>query len=272
MAAIPKPIPHLGLYPYSLAAEAIANANGLDDNSETALRHEMAAAILAGELQSRVEATGGPSDIPSSYVCVKDTNTWLSANEYPYLWIEDGSSGTNKNNIFQKMENLSPEEITITFVGVKSDTGMGNNMAVISARGIKKRVPLAALSFVDGRKGGVLDSQGTLLLAMTKKNKSLPSANKNSQQMTRLRKKLKTYFGISSDPFYPYNPSCGWEPRFKIEDKIGAPDERAKVEGERKNVSWDEIIEAGEKIGIEDEYPFVDEEDEADKFLKNTDN
>jgi hypothetical protein len=268
MGAIPKPIPNLGLYPYTSAIDAIADANGLDDDSKAALWLEMAAAVKNGELQSRVEATGGPSRIPTCYVSVKDVNAWLTANEYPYLWIADGSSGTNKNNVFQKMKDLTPEEIAITFVGVKSDNGMGNNMVEISARGVKKRVPLTALSLVDGRRG-TLDRQGILLLAMTKKNKRPPIENKDSQNMTRLRNKLKTYFGISSELFHPYNPSFGWEPKFKIDDKIGTADERAKIEAERKNVSWDQMIEAGEKIRSEDEYPFMDEDDETGKFLKD---
>lgn len=267
MTSLPKPIPHLGLYPYTFASEDIAKANGLEESSKSALWLEMAGAIAAGKLQTRVEATGGPADTPTSFVRVQDVNTWLSANEYPYTWIADGSCAIQKNNVFQKMDKLTPEEISITFVGVKSDSGMGNNMLEISARGVKERVPLTALNLVDGRKGA-LDSQGAILLAMTKKNCRLLAANKNSQKMTRLRQKLQTYFGISSDPFCPFNSSYGWEPKFKIEDKIGAADERAKAEAERKTVSLDQRNESGEKDTTDYEYDETNENDAAAVWLK----
>jgi hypothetical protein len=86
MALIPKPVTHLGLYPYSYAIEEIAVANELDESSKSALLLEMAGAIAAGKMQTRVEATGGPAEKPTSFVTVQDVNTWLTLYGYIFNW------------------------------------------------------------------------------------------------------------------------------------------------------------------------------------------
>ena len=91
MTSIPKSIPHLGLYLYTDAVNDIAEANGLDETSKSALWLEMAAAIRKGKLQARVATTGGPAFNPSSEVKVQDVNAWLSANGYPYQWVQQST-------------------------------------------------------------------------------------------------------------------------------------------------------------------------------------
>ena len=282
MATIPKPILHLGLYLYTNAVDDIAEAVGLNEDSKTALLLEMASAIRAGELQVRDPKTGGPflvtssMDNPSPYVTIQDINTWLSMKGYPYRWTADALSSitsagvsisTKQNNVFRNMKKLAADELTITFVGDKPESGMGNNMLEISARGETRRVPLAEIGLVD-RRSGTLNSQGAILLGMTQKNK-LAGKNTNSAKIIRLRKALQTYLGVSSNLFSPYNKSDGWTPIFKLEDKRGAADERAKLEAELRTASWDQKIECGERAATD--YHTNDEMDDADLFLKETD-
>ena len=86
MALVPKPIMDLGLYPYIYAIEYIATAYNLDQISKNELGNEMAAAIHAGKIQSRNQATGGPSNKPTTFVTVEDVNTWLTLYGYIFEW------------------------------------------------------------------------------------------------------------------------------------------------------------------------------------------
>lgn len=88
MTSLPKTVPHLGLYLYTNAVDDIADANGLDETAKFTLIFEMANAIRSGKLITRVAATGGPDVNPSSEVKVQDVNAWLSANGYPYQWVQ----------------------------------------------------------------------------------------------------------------------------------------------------------------------------------------
>ena len=284
MKLIEKTVPRFNLFMYSVAAAQLAKQNNIEEGP---LLLAMASAIRNGELKARNPETGAyctvdaVMDNPSPYVTMQDVNTWLISNGYPYRWDGDSANSTistcsssisQENNIFQKMEKLTPQEISITFVGVKSEGGMGNNMLEISARGEKKRVPIAALNLVDGRKG-TLDSQGTILWAMTKNNFRLTPANKNSQKMTRLRQNLQAYFGINSDPFHPFNKADGWLPIFKIDDKIGAADERAKLEAEWYSKSRDQMNESGEKASADYyENNEANEDDETAEYDETNEN
>jgi len=279
MSTLPKSIPQRGLYIYPDVARDIAAANNLSDLEQNELYFEMASAIVSGGLQARNPQTGGPAkNISSPYVTIQDINTWLANDGYPSTWniIVNNPISTKNNpkvatqaNVFQSMVYLTPEELSVTFVGDKPDAGMGNNMLEISARGEKRRIALSEIGLVDRRKG-CLNRQGAILLGMTKKSK-LTSLNITNKQMARLRGALKSYLGISSDLFLPYNKSDGWSPRFKLQDKIGAADNRAKIEAERTNVSWDQRTELGEKVSTEYEFGDLDDNDAAADWLKEND-
>jgi hypothetical protein len=92
MTQIPKPIPKLGLYPYSHAVEDIAKQMGFSDGPKTSLLLEMASAIRKGELQVRSSETGAPSVVtpntnnPSPYVTINDVNNWLKVRGFTYTW------------------------------------------------------------------------------------------------------------------------------------------------------------------------------------------
>lgn len=170
--------------------------------------------------------------------------------------------------VFLAMKNLTANEVSLTFVGDKSESGIGaNNMLEISARGKRKLVALAALNLVDKRKGAP-NSQCVILLGMVQKLK-LPNNNNNSKKIERLRKVFSSFLGIKSDPFNPYRKGAGWEPLFSIEDKRGAADERAKQEGERRTSSTDHPYH---NENSEKKYSYHNRKDEAnDNWLENND-
>ena len=167
--------------------------------------------------------------------------------------------------IFRTLENLTPDEVTIAFVGDRNDGGLGaNNMFEISARDVKKRIPLVALDLIDKRRG-TLNHQGVILLGFAQ-NRMLPRNNKNSKRMSRLRSLLRDCLGLHGDPFEDRKLRGGWQPRFQIVDRRGAADERAKREAERRTKSFEQITarggqfaDAADGIGSSD-----DEEDDAD--------
>ena len=88
-----KPIPALGLYLYSQAAEDIGKNLGWRDSQKTSLLLKMAGAIRAGKLCVRDSSTGMPltviSNIDSSslvYVSKNDVNAWLTEAGVDYTW------------------------------------------------------------------------------------------------------------------------------------------------------------------------------------------
>ena len=142
--------------------------------------------------------------------------------------------------VFLTMENLTGEELSITFVGDNSETGLSaNNMLEISARDVTKRIPMAALDLVN-KHTGAINNQGATLLAMTK-NKKLSKTDANIKKISRLRNLFELHLGINHDPFHSYRTGFGWEPRFKIHDRRGAADNRAKREADRRTIPYDNL-------------------------------
>ena len=174
--------------------------------------------------------------------------------------------------VFLAMKNLVASELSLAFVGDKSESGLGaNNMLEIFARGTTKRAALAALDLVDLRRG-TLNSQGVILLGMAQNHK-LPRNDKNAKKMTRLREVFRRNFGVVGDPFEQYRKSAGWVPHFKISDNRGLADERARQDAERLTVSFDQLTEIGVQFTDPDEShsAFEHEDDAADEWLKNND-
>lgn len=183
-------------------------------------------------------------------------------------------TGTLENQcpVFLAMKNLTADEVSITFVGDKTESGIGvNNLLEITARGDTRLIALAAIDLIDLHRRS-LNGQGVILLGMAQK-KILPSTGPNKKKISRLREVFRIYLGITDDPFYSYRKSAGWEPRFKIYDNRGAADERARREAERRTMSYEQLIEFGEKIG-DSNQPLQSsdpENDDADNWLKNND-
>lgn len=176
------------------------------------------------------------------------------------------TAGTNPCAAFLAMENLVGSEVSIVFVGDRSDSGLGaNNMLEISARSTTKRVALAALDLVDKRKG-VANFQAGILLGMAQKT-TLKHTAENAARMTRLRDALRKHLGVTGDPFERYDKSTGWVPIFKIVDKRGASEDRAKRDAERRTDSFEQLNEQGERFATNDD----DESGSGAAWLKAND-
>ena len=178
----------------------------------------------------------------------------------------------NQCEIFRAMKILTADEVSVTFVGDKTESGIGaNSMLEISARGETRRVALAALDLVDRRQGS-LNSQGGILLGMAQKKK-LTRTEPNAAKMTRLREVFRKHLGINDDPFGHYRKGVGWEPHFKIFDNRGAADKRAKREAERRTESYEQLNESGEKGDDtnQSQQSFDSENDATGGWLKDND-
>ena len=175
-------------------------------------------------------------------------------------------------SVFLAMESLTASELSISFVGDRAESGLGaNNMLEIAARGETRRVPLAALDLVDRRQGS-LNSQGVILLGMAGSMK-LTHSERNAATMSRLRRVFIKRLGVQGDSFERYRKHDGWVPQFKIADKRGAADERAKREAERRTASYEQLNERGDRFSDDGRYgqPLDDEGDAASTWLRDND-
>jgi len=173
---------------------------------------------------------------------------------------------------FRVMRDLSADELTLTFVGDRSDAGLGaNNMLEISARTTTRRVALASVDLADRRRGGP-NSQAVILLGMATGRRLLYS-QPNATKMKRLRDVFRIHLGLAGDPFQPYNKNDGWVPLFALRDRRGAADERAKREGEWRTESLDTVTEhqASLQQSRGSHRNFEAEGDEADAWLQQHD-
>lgn len=202
--------------------------------------------------------------------------TNLSVTGIPVSRAEAGAPADNAGaaecKVFRDMQKLTADEVSIAFVGDKTESGVAaNNMLEISARAETRRVALAALGLVN-RRSGRLNSQCAILVGMAQKKNPIRT-EPNAAKITRLRRVFRTHLGIIGDPFDPPRKGVGWGPRFKIDDKRGAADERAKREAERRTVSYDQLTERGEKAGDRTQtHPDFDSGyDAADDWLTKND-
>jgi hypothetical protein len=177
--------------------------------------------------------------------------------------------------VYRTMLNLTADEVSIAFVGDKGESGLGaNNMLEIFARNETRRVALAAIGLVDRRRG-TLNSQCAILSGMAR-NENLPHSGRNAAKMKRLRQVFRTHLGILDDPFDPYRKG-GWKPRFKIADKRGALDVRAKLDAERRIESYKDSGQHGfqDDNTSKDNLPVASEEndggDKGGEWLKKHD-
>ena len=158
----------------------------------------------------------------------------------------DGAA-TDPCAVFLAMENIVASELSIAFVGDKSESSLGaNNLLEISVRGTKKRVPIGSLDLIDKRKG-TLNSQGLILLGMATK-KRLPNNPANVKKVERLRKALCEKLGIKGDPFAPFLRGTGWLPLFALADNRGAADKRAKDKAEFRQLSLEQMNAIGRHV------------------------
>ena len=222
----------------------------------------------------------GGNKVPLVETIAYDNDTYSVDGSMIRLLVDAGTSADgplanaaeNPCDVFLAMENLDASELAIAFVGDKSETGLGaNNMLEICARKETRRVALAALELVD-RRGGSVNSQGVVLLGMANRM-NLPHSGANAAKMKRLRDVFREHLGLRADPFEPYRKSAGWVPRFRIADKRGAADERAKREAERRTDSYEQLNELGDRFADfgQPHQSFDDESEPGAQWLKNND-
>lgn len=268
-----------------LIADALWPDAGPDDDRMTYafarinLDDELARAVDSGALPVKDPLTLGPHTYPvgnaleTALVTVNDLQRFVSDRGLSVIVGTQepeavDAPAAKDNDVFRLMPNLTADELNIAFVGDKpepnSDIG-ANNFLEISARGETRRIALAALNLVNKQSGG-LNRMGAILLGFAK-NFDPPDSGANVKTISRLRQLIKTHLGIKSDPFDP--KAAKWKPRFKIVDKRGAADERAKREAERNTISYELMNERSERADDIEEHPYDDEGDTADEWLKN---
>jgi len=105
------------------------------------------------------------------------------------------------------------------------------------------------------------NEQGKILIKLSKKIKVplFKAAPADNSAMSKLRRCLRKFSGITTDPFYRLNEGDGWIPRFELIDAIRQADERAK--NEATHVSYNDNVSYTPD--------FDDEDDEAGILLKN---
>jgi hypothetical protein len=147
---------------------------------------------------------------------------------------------------FQAMLDLQPEELRLSFVS-------GDRL---KAREETKYAPLGSLGLIDSRNGNPTRGQAILIGFAT--GKPLPNTPANAKAISRLREFFKAHLGVTVDPFVSRG-TVTWEPRFDIEDKRKAADERARKEAQH--------IEFNDSRGHGSVYPFDEEDDETANWI-----
>jgi len=74
--------------------------------------------------------------------------------------------------------------------------------------------------------------------------------NNEKKRISVLRNHLKSWTGLTEDPFNNFNPKDGWVPKFKIKNKINISKERA--EADARKVSYNEKLHGG--AGTDEDY------------------
>jgi len=118
-------------------------------------------------------------------------------------------------NQFQQIPDLKWEEVTISFISKDS--------IKTQARDKTKIVHWLDLGLRDGRKGDLPKKAWDTLIELAENNGAitwnLNCANpKIKIRIKELRKTLRSYFGITEDPFYSYKKCGAYKARFSIRD------------------------------------------------------
>ena len=169
---------------------------------------------------------------------------------------------------FRHIENLSWNEVTITL--------LSGGHVQISARGITKKAPLGELKLLN-KTTNQPNKSFELLAALSGNSRRVVRVNSKLKDIAyELRKSLKTYFGITSNPL----PAQGknYVARFGLIDKRDAADRRDKEKASRSTVPFDEQKlshqrgaslqgEADSSLGFgpdDDGHPYDEEDDMVD--------
>jgi hypothetical protein len=145
---------------------------------------------------------------------VADSGNQISSNKNPQNTANQADQ-TNKVIAFPDLPELQWEEITIAFAS--------HDSLRIQARNITKTVTYIDMGFRDKRKGDLPVKSWEFLrdLAENKgeiKGNSRAFNTKNRSRVKELRKILRNYFRIKSDPFFNYKKCGSYRTVFTIKD------------------------------------------------------
>jgi hypothetical protein len=109
---------------------------------------------------------------------------------------------------------------------------------------------------------GKLNKKGEILYRLCRQEKYRPSSHPsgaNKKTMSELRTCLKKMTGLIDDPFFGFNPSDGWKPRFKLKNVEHEANKRAKHQAYHTGYHENEFRD------------YEPEDDDADDFLRDAD-
>jgi len=132
--------------------------------------------------------------------------------------IEESSGATYPTKVFQDMDGLTWEEVSMILDS--------NDSIRITARNISRRINFAEIGFKDCRSGNTPDQLWEILQLfaqclgnMNWQRTSAYNVQSNFKvKMSGLRKRLKTLMGIDDDPFYPYKRHKAYIAKFQIKE------------------------------------------------------
>jgi len=106
---------------------------------------------------------------------------------------------------------------------------LSNEMVRIDAKNVSKKYTCFHLGFTDKRKGDTPDTRWAILINFAENNGEIgwsneTKINEKARQtliaaVRDIRKKLKKFFNINDDPFYPYRSTHSYKTKFTIKDK-----------------------------------------------------
>jgi hypothetical protein len=243
------------------------------DSADQAYRHaEKLYTLLCGEVAKIRQ--GRPSEI----VIVRDKK---KSEDYDRVLISRQSvldwadkAITLPEAMIETRKNLtefpdSPQALAVekTWDGVQIHFRAHNKILIAFANGSSMTRDLENTGLLNMR-NKELSIAGSALLGLAAnpsiQKKSGNSGGISSRVMSGLRSALRTLAGIDSDPFYNHNQADGWKPRFQVEDRRRAGDERAKEKA--RHYSYKDDFQ---DTSSTTEYPFEtdDQGDMASDFF-----
>jgi hypothetical protein len=171
-------------------------------------------------------------------------------------------------NSFTDLELLRWDEITITLLS-------GGHIQ-ISARNMTRKVSLGELRLTNKTTNQPNKVYELLVALSSNSRRAVRTSSQRKDTAYALRKTLKAYFGIISNPLPAQEKN--YVPRFSLIDKRDAADKRAKEKALRRTVTFDEHKsshqradplqgETDSSVGFgpdDDGYPYDEENDMAD--------
>lgn len=140
-----------------------------------------------------------------------------------------------QNTVHAKLENVLWEDVTIK-IWKDHKIGLFSKKKEVERSSFRKIGLMRKDKELPNRLGGILIglSEGEIFLIQA------PNSKRESAAISKLRRVLFKWTGLSDDPFIKYNEFDGWKPRFTLIDDTKSADRRA--EEKAKEVPYDDKI------------------------------